>query len=258
MLGHVIRHTATCFTGDSVIPISALEDLKARILKIGNHIYPEAQDWPNIDEMWTGLCKVDRRYGSLVYNAVKLLPETQVLGTYVTRFLVDHGFFKLAAITDINFRIDAPNELKYLFGWHQDYWFGMASSKAYVGWLPVTGTDDQIGGVDILDMKQPLDLLRTKKGDQYNSYADAIVLDQQLPEGNVIQPEVAPGNVLFFSYMDLHRSRPNMSTDRCRWTIQVRMVDLADPEFLKAEYRPTTVNENSIPFLRENEHSYSV
>jgi hypothetical protein len=233
-----------------VIPTEQIDKIKNRLLDIGAYVSGDRARFNSIDEMWVELCAKDRHYGSLLYNAGKLLPEVLALAQPATRFLLETKAIDYPAVVDVNFRIDAPNESKYLFDWHQDYWFSMSSPRAYVAWIPLTGTGPEIGGVEVLDTGEPPRLLTTKPGEKYNSYADAVRLGETLPEGKTLRPDVKSGDILFFSFLDIHKSLPNVSSSNCRWTVQVRIADLADADFVKADYRPSSVKPGSVPFLQ--------
>ena len=56
-----------------------------------------------------------------------------------------------------------------------------------------------------------------------------------------IQPKVTAGDVLFFKFDVLHRSLLNESVDRCRWTIQIRMVPFNDQYFREKAFKPRVV-----------------
>ncbi len=150
---------------------------------------------------------------------------------------------KCPAIVDVNFRIDSMGEEKFLFGWHQDYWFSICSPAAIVAWIPLTAVrGDENGGVELV----PRDatggrILKTRAGMQYTSYADAVLLDEDVPDGPKVSADMDSGDVLFFRFDVLHRSLPVRTADLSRWTLQVRYADLYDDVFREEQFKPGVV-----------------
>ncbi len=199
----------------------------------------------DIDQAWNHLRATDRRAGSLLYNAAKLLPSVhriaacdKVLGGLRTLGM------GAPAIVDVNFRIDSSGEEKFLFGWHQDYWFSICSPAAIVAWIPITAVRTrENGGVEVV----PRDatggrILKTRTSDKYTSYADAVLIDEPVPEGERASFDMNAGDVLFFRFDVLHRSLPVLTEDRSRWTLQVRYADLKDEVFRQEQFKPGVVN----------------
>jgi hypothetical protein len=61
---------------------------------------------------------------------------------------------KSPALVDINCRIDSKDEQKYLFDWHQDYWFSVCSTNSIVVWIPIVNLTPEIGGLEIIENYQ--------------------------------------------------------------------------------------------------------
>ena len=147
----------------------------------------------------------------------------------------------------MNFRIDSHGEDRFLFGWHQDYWFSICSPAAIVAWIPLTDVRrDQNGGIELIprDASQGR-ILKTRAGTAYNSYADAVVLDEPVPEGPFVSLDLEAGDVLLFRFDVLHRSLPVRSAGRARWTLQVRFADLHDSAFRGENYKPGVVTSST-------------
>jgi hypothetical protein len=208
----------------------------------------------DVDAAWQQVVHSDRGRagGGLIYNAAKLLPEIHALADVpelLAALKSDLGF-QIPAIVDVNFRIDAPEEQQYLFPWHQDYWFSICSPRAVVAWAPLTDLDDETGGVDVIERHRTGGrVLRARGADDYLSYSGSVVLDEEVDTSNPVSPQMNAGDVLFFGFDVLHRSRPNVSRDRCRWTLQARFADLADPEFQKENFKPGVVTKDKITYL---------
>ena len=217
---------------------------------VGQAIYigarTPAERWghvPNVDVCWRVLCDQSRDRAGLLYNAMKHDSEIKALS-------VDVGLLSWAgrllggavAITDVNFRIDAPGENQYLFGWHQDHWYQQTSPDAIVAWIPLMDCDDEVGGVELLPGRR---LLKCKRNPESQpSYANLFLLDgdEDVDLSQAVKVYPKAGDALLFRFDVLHRSLPNVSMNRCRWTVQVRMVSMYDQHFMERGFRPTEVS----------------
>jgi ectoine hydroxylase-related dioxygenase (phytanoyl-CoA dioxygenase family) len=202
-------------------------------------------------EIWNGALLQSREKASLIYNAVKRLPSVQNFPhNGVIQFARDHLGVQIPALVDVNFRIDAPQETEFAFDWHQDYWFSVCSPMALVAWTPLVPTDAEVGGVDVIpqsDFEQRI--YKTRRNSDYKSYSNSVLLDEPLPPIEVVTPQVNPGDCLFFRFHLLHRSVPNTSQNRQRWTIQSRIADFADSNFLAQDFKPGIVSKDHITYL---------
>ncbi|MBA4015777.1 MAG: hypothetical protein C0483_01175 [Pirellula sp.] len=248
-----------------LIASAAVEQARGELLRAASIIDPEIarESILDIDAAWQFLVKKDRSLGGLLYNAAKLLPAVQALAS--SQALIEGvrsiAGFRSPAIVDVNMRIDAPNEGKYLFSWHQDYWFSICSPRSLVAWIPLTDLDDETGGVEVLSLEQSQGrIYRVRAAENYHSYSDSIVLDEPLNASEAVRPVLSAGDVLFFRFDVLHRSRANLSQDRNRWTVQVRFADLEDPEFRRESFRPGVVTKDKITYLErlEREATHAV
>lgn len=235
-----------------LLPQGHLSAIRHAIVRAATAIDPtidvRADD---VDAAWAALTRQDRSRGGLLYNAVKRIPEVHALASseVLMNRLRELGV-QQPAIVDVNFRVDAPNEPQYLFAWHQDYWFSICSPKALVVWLPITDLDDQVGGVELLPLARTEHrVLRAKRGPDYTSYSNSLVLDEAVDTDHAIAPKLAAGDALVFRFDVLHRSRPNGSSGRCRWTLQIRVADFADPVFLDEGFKPGIVTADRITYL---------
>lgn len=201
-------------------------------------------DASSIDEAWNFFKGQDRRTGALIYNAFKRLPSVHSLcaeDSLIAEIRKITGF-ALPAILDVNCRIDSQGEEKYLFDWHQDYWFSVSSKNALVVWIPLEKVDEETGGIELYTSKDTQHkILKTCSGIKYNTYADAVRLAEDLPAGPTISTYMDPGDALLFKFNILHRSKPVLSKNRSRFTVQLRYADFADSEFIANEYKPGIV-----------------
>jgi ectoine hydroxylase-related dioxygenase (phytanoyl-CoA dioxygenase family) len=160
---------------------------------------------------------------------------------------------RLPSLIDINCRIDSSGEEKFLFDWHQDYWFSIASTQASVVWIPLVDVTPETGGLDVISNRATGGkIYKTAAGGQYNSYADAVVLDEPIPEQDaVVLDDVHAGDVVLFKFNLLHRSRAVTAAAHSRFTVQLRFCDFFDQEFLGHKFRPGTVKPDQIDYLKK-------
>jgi hypothetical protein len=203
----------------------------------------------SIDEAWRTL---SRPQASLLYNAMKnsVICRDLSVGDYFQRLCGDMLGSSHYAFVDTNFRIDAPGGGNFLFNWHQDYWFSMCSTDGLVAWIPLMDVDDEIGGLEVLPYpKEGRKLYAARRGSYADSYADSIVLNEDVDTSAAVKPTVKAGDVLFFRFDTLHRSLPNVSRDRCRWTLLLRMVSFTDPQFASHDFKPGVVSKQFISYF---------
>ena len=223
------------FEVHSSISVARLIAIHDAIKHLGHKL--GAKDVQTIDDAWFNL---DRIRAAQLYNAMKRHPLLYTLAADLAP--TDH------AVVDINFRIDAPGEDKFLFDWHQDVWYSMCSTNAVVAWIPLVTTDDELGGVELVP--GPNRIYRARRGKlPYSSYANAVVLDEEVDVSKAVRPHVNAGEVLFFRFNVLHRSVPNVADHRCRWTVQVRYCSYDDPQFRDHNFKPGIVTENYVSYL---------
>lgn len=241
--------------GRGAIDPVAIDDIRKELLSIGRLIDDGAPAFDSIDALWNHHKRSDRAKASLLYNAFKYLPAVNRLAMserMAERLATVCGMRK-PALVDINCRIDSHGESKYLFGWHQDYWFSVCSTQAVVVWIPVMELDPSVGGLEVISNRQTGGrILKTRAGEHYNSYADAVVLDEALPaHEKIVVDDMAAGDALFFSFSLLHRSLPITNEARSRFTVQLRFADFQDGQFIHEKYRPGTVSSVKVDYLKK-------
>jgi hypothetical protein len=211
-------------------------------------------DPSDVHSAWNSLSKKNRDEASAVYNGFKFLPSLQLLTQLSVWRNLLYGICEIEqpALVDVNCRIDDWQGDRYLFDWHQDYWFSKSSKKAVVVWIPVVDMSEGMGGIELVS--QPLEGLRVfkaKRGDKYDSYADGAVLDEELPNWPRKKIErLKAGDAAVFSFLTLHRSLPVSDPSRARFTVQLRFADFAEREFKENRYKPTTVTKQTTEYLR--------
>ncbi len=233
-------------------PASDILAIHDELLKVGNTLDASAC-FSDLDSLWNHHKQNDRSKASAIYNGFKYLASIQRLASSgaMHQHLRSLCGIRLPALVDVNCRIDSQGEEKYLFGWHQDYWFSVCSPRAVVVWLPVTPLTSSTGGLQLMgNAHTDGRIFKTKPGGLYQSYADAVLLDEDLPPGPIVSvDEMDQGDALFFRFNVLHRSIPIESEDRSRFTVQLRFADYADTDFIHAKYRPGTVNSQVVDYI---------
>ncbi len=236
------------------IDIDCLRSVREELLAVGRLI-DASLPFDSIDAMWNHHKAADRSKASLIYNAFKYLPSVNrlALSEQVTAQLRSLCNMQFPALVDINCRVDSCGESKYLFGWHQDYWFSVCSTQAAVVWIPVMDLDHSVGGLEVISNRHTGGrILKTRAGEQYNSYADAVLLDEALPTHEPTQIDaMRAGDALFFAFNLLHRSLPVVNEERSRFTIQLRFADFGDKQFIHEKYRPGTVTSGNVDYLNK-------
>lgn len=238
----------------NAVPHDLLAEVRDELLRLAGTLGLPPEEGKSVDTAWNWFKAHDRDSGRLLYNGFKRLLSVSRLATCqeVCDVLHTYACMRHPCIVDINCRIDTNSEEKYLFDWHQDYWFSVSSQQAVVAWIPLTSIDAGTGGLDIIgnDVTGGK-VFETKSGSTYNSYADAVKLAETLPADNPVAMLPAEGDMLLFRFNVLHRSRPVASAVRSRFTVQVRYADFKDKEFRARDFKPGTVTPGVVDYLKK-------
>jgi ectoine hydroxylase-related dioxygenase (phytanoyl-CoA dioxygenase family) len=232
-----------------------IDAVKSELLSVAEIINPVARSC-GIDEWWYRQKIEDRNRAGFLYNAFKHLNSVKklALSDSVAQILSEVCAVSKPALVDINCRIDSFGEDRYLFDWHQDYWFSVCSPRAVVVWIPLEELLPDVGGLEIIsNLHTARKIFKTRPGSgAYHSYADAIELDEDVSDLPVsVVNNMSVGDILIFSFDVLHKSIPVTSRNRSRFTMQFRFADFADREFLLTGYKPGSVNRGKVDYLSE-------
>ena len=237
---------------------SIIYKIQIELLNISRILQPDII-FKDLNQMWNFHKKVNRNKASLIYNAFKHLHSVKKLGISKTieSVLKQNLSMVSPVLVDINCRIDSRGEEKFLFDWHQDYWFSVCSPSAVVIWVPIMELVPATGGLEIIGNKHTKGrILKSKpRVGVHNSYADAVILDEDVScyQSLSIQ-SMKIGDILGFKFNTLHKSIPVESTELSRFTVQFRFADFADNNFINEQYKPRIVNTSKIDDLaRENQ-----
>jgi ectoine hydroxylase-related dioxygenase (phytanoyl-CoA dioxygenase family) len=180
----------------------------------------------------------------VIYDALKNLPSfLRLVSLQRNVDLAAHLFGCCSSHIGIGarsygIRIDQPMDDIYMTDWHQDFHFHARSKKGLVFWTSLTDITQSMGPLQVLPgthkagPKMLIDYRNDhlKSGD-YTKIANAVKIEhiQDIIEnGNVVDVHTASGDLLVFDYHLLHKSSFNQS-DKCRWTVQIRLFDFNDP-----------------------------
>lgn len=183
----------------------------------------------------------------VVYDALKSLPsflrlvslqKNVDLATHL--FLGEGGGSSQIGIAARSYgiRIDQPMDDVFRTDWHQDFHSHARSKKGLVFWTSLTDITQSMGPLQVLPGTHkagPRMLYdyrddSLKQGD-YTKTANAVKIEHIeniIANGNVVDVYTASGDLIVFDYHLLHKSGFNRS-DKCRWTIQIRLFDFNDP-----------------------------
>jgi hypothetical protein len=240
-----------------LIPSSAINAARGEIISVGKALGSELGD---VDAVYQDLKQQGGGKSGLLYDACKRMMALNRLAfsDEVIAGLEQVGC-RNPALIDVNFRIDSQGAEKYLFDWHQDYWFSVSSRNGIVAWIPLTDVTVETGGLSVIPLTHSLSkLYRVRPGDKFDSYADAVVLDEPIPREHAIELRPSAGDVLFFRFDVLHRSLPVATARRARWTLQARFASFEDEEFRHRGFRPAVVSKGHVPYLEELNSSLSL
>jgi len=240
------------YLAQRVVPSALIDTIHDELLVVARHLGVPNTYAQDIDSAWNWLCKSDRAIAGLLYNAFKRLPSVFKLASSseILHALVSQANVDSPMLVDINCRIDSNAGDKFLFDWHQDYWFSICSPNAVVVWIPLTDVTPEIGGLDVISNKWTGGrIFSSKAGEKYDSYADAVKLDEEIPHSHAVPMLPLATDALLFRFSVLHRSRRVVAEDRSRFTVQLRFADAADRAFRQNQFKPGVVGQQKTDYL---------
>lgn len=240
---------------EGIVPRANMDAIHDSLLDVARFLGVPKSAAATIDSAWNWLCHTDRPTAGLLYNAFKRLAAVYQLACApeLLQLLRHEAGVQCPMLVDINCRIDAFAGEKYLFGWHQDYWFSICSPNAVVLWMPLTDVTAETGGLDVISNRLTHGrIFQSKPGLKYDSYADAVQLDEAIPDEDAIRVMPRASDALLFRFSVLHRSAPVLTPDRSRFTVQFRFADAADPDFRNNQYKPGVVTHAKVDYLAQS------
>ncbi len=194
---------------------------------------------------------------SMIYDRLHYLPAlSRLSGSKKVRKLCrEFGLQMPWLMGSCNMRLDRPRG-KHLFDWHQDTLYLLGSVNAVTLWFPLGDADLQHGTIQVIPGSHKNGIYPFRKISDKPILQNLQFLQRDLSIDCEISEEpttivVRRGDVVVFKQMLLHRSTANIS-DVIRWTGQLRITDLSDPDH-KAQQFPTG-DKTNIYFVRYPGH----
>ncbi|TCP13536.1 phytanoyl-CoA dioxygenase family protein [Simplicispira metamorpha] len=179
---------------------------------------------------------------SLLYDRLKYLPALSCMsGSEAIRSMCRRlGLQHPSLMGCCNMRLDKPQDSKHLFAWHQDSVYLLGSVNAVTVWVPLHDVNLYRGTIQVIAGSHRRGLAPFKRiSDKVIApYVPMLQRDISLADEVTEAPvtiEAQRGDLVVFKQMLLHRSTPNNS-DQIRWTAQLRITDLADPEHRRQRF----------------------
>ena len=173
----------------------------------------------NIGKNYITLIKINREFGSIIYDAIKQIPEfiSLISKPKVIRLMEQLIGFKNIGIAHggIGFRINNPKEKKFLAKWHQEFPVQLRSEKGIVLWSPIQKVTKEMGPVNILESshKSGIHKVKLKGNNNLNSAYNVEIqeIDKLCKNFKKIHPLSSPGDVLLLDFLTIHKSGINIS-----------------------------------------------
>lgn len=186
---------------------------------------------------YRAIASKDRKLGSVIYDAVKQIPEfVQLVSCKKNADLYKQlrpGALPGIAAGGYGIRIDSPGEEKFRAYWHQEFPAQLRSIDGVVFWSPLLDVTQDMGPVEVAptSQKQGLMDLVLDDGNAGKSGAYAMRLKDEaeaVAKYKTIAPLSKPGDLIVMDFLTLHQSGQNVS-DRPRWSMQLRYFNFAEP-----------------------------
>jgi SAM-dependent methyltransferase len=140
---------------------------------------------------------------------------------------------KIVATPQFALRAHLPASHYVCFPWHQDVNFLDLADKRGARivnfWIPLLPIDRDAGGLEVIRGSHragPLPHRREAPRDGREGLT--AVAPESIPDGEIVVPELKPGDALLMLDKTVHRSRMNHST-RVRWSIDIRFCESGRP-----------------------------
>lgn len=214
-----------------------LDEVEEEVEELGRHIAG-----PAFSMYGAASKKMGPRTQSSLYDRLKYLPALSRLegSKRVLALCKQFGLEMPSLMGTSNMRMDLPHDDKHLFAWHQDAVYLLGSVNAVTLWIPFGDVNLHNGTIQVIPGSHkrgihPFKQISDKAILQYvPMFQRDLALDTEVAE--VPETIVAGrGDIVIFKQMLLHRSTANVS-DLVRWTVQLRITDLAEPEHMRQNF----------------------
>ncbi len=167
--------------------------------------------YETFDDGYLDVIRIDRRYGSVIYDAVKQIPAFLKLVAEPQNEalfnLLRPGATPGVAAGGFGIRINNPFEEQYRAAWHQEYIGQLRSLNGLVFWSPLIQVQPEHGPVDILVESHHAGLLPIIKSHsdipgQTGGYAARLLNEQSVVKKySMVAPCITLGDVLVMNFM---------------------------------------------------------
>ena len=214
------------------LDLTALTEIRDEVLGIGKRVVG-----PDFDFEIYNPDLVTPAKQSLLYDRLHYLPSLSRLSgnKQILSLCQQLGLEQPILMGCCNMRYDRPHDTKHLFEWHQDTLYLLGSLNAVTLWIPFGPVDKHHGTIQVIPGSHKNGLYPFKKISDKPVEKDRPFLQRDLSIDYDVTEEPVTieakfGDIIIFKQMLLHKSWPNHS-NKVRWTTQIRISDLASPEF---------------------------
>jgi ectoine hydroxylase-related dioxygenase (phytanoyl-CoA dioxygenase family) len=179
---------------------------------------------------------------SLLYDRLKYMPAlSRMSGSpAIHQMCRDLGMRHPSLMGCCNMRMDRPRDERHLFAWHQDSVYLLGSFNAVTVWIPLQEVNLQLGTVQVIPGSHKAGLAPFKRISDKAVVPYVPMLQRDIALDREVQEEPVTiaahrGDIVVFKQMLLHRSTPNLGS-QVRWTVQLRITDLSDPEYRRQRF----------------------
>lgn len=198
------------------------------------------------DDDFNHMIGKNRALGSVVYDAVKQIPEfIRLLGNPLHEEIMKQlrpGAMPALAGGGYGIRIDNPGEDKFKTFWHQEYPAQLRSINGLVFWSPLVRVTPELGPVQVCagsHVEGALPVVVDSGGEKNRSGAYSLRLDKEakyLMKYLAASPLLEPTDLIILDFLVIHSSGYNRA-DRSRWSMQFRYFDMAEPTGMSHGWR---------------------
>ena len=183
-----------------------------------------------------------KKFGSLYDSIQRSLQLYSIIcETNLTKYICKLSKLKKENISfnGENIRMDLPNDKLHHLDWHQDrsyYFQNRDGNKGLVCWIPLLDLKKKNGPLQVCVASHKDGFVskykKFRKGKKY-SYQRKVKTNNKY---RVFSQSLKEGDVIFMNKNTIHSSGKNIS-DMIRFSLQVRVHDLMDPDYLSFRYR---------------------
>jgi ectoine hydroxylase-related dioxygenase (phytanoyl-CoA dioxygenase family) len=234
--------------------------IKSKNLKISIPTFTEDA----LHDVYLKILFSDRKLGSIIYDAVKQIPEFLSLvsascNRQLVRELLNSENIGIAG-GGFGIRINNPKEEKFLAGWHQEYPAQLRSIDGIVFWAPLVNVSKDMGPVVLCPKSHINGVYKMKISNDLSipaAYQLKIMNEcSVLSSFDQIAPCTSPGDLILMNFLTLHRSGINVS-NKALWSMQFRYFNFENSEGQKIDWMGSYISgikfENIYPDLIERE-----